>query len=418
MKVLWLCNLVVYGFENEFGIPRSVYGGWINGMLEMLKNTDVEIALCMPIIDRIRLRDGVLNGTRYYTFNCDYDACEYEESGELMTERFVEIINDYYPDVIHIWGTEYLHSLSMIEAAKRCNLVNRTVVYIQGLISELAKVALNGVPEEYASIKSKGALSLHEQVKNYERRGMLEKEVIKKSRWVIGRTDWDRANVFWMNQKVGYCQCGEVLRPSFYEVSRWKKKKRDVFYIFMTQGTYPVKGIHFVVQAIAILSKCIPNIKLEIAGGNILDAEELSPYARYLHDLITRQNLDKCIDYIGPLDERGIINKMLDSDVYLLSSLIENSPNSLCEAMMLGVPAVASYVGGVPTIIGKKDGGILYKYDDPKMLAWALYSIYNQDVYISEMSEKEHIRAMEICNRVKNRDRLINIYRMIVDECV
>ena len=39
---------------------------------------------------------------------------------------------------------------------------------------------------------------------------------------------------------------------------------------------------------------------------------------------------------------------LLDSHLYVYPSLMDNSPNALCEAQLLGVPCIATYVGGIP----------------------------------------------------------------------
>ena len=50
----------------------------------------------------------------------------------------------------------------------------------------------------------------------------------------------------------------------------------------------------------------------------------------------------------------------LEADVFLLPSQSENSPNSLGEAMLLGLPCVASNAGGIPDMLADGQEGLLY----------------------------------------------------------
>ena len=69
MKVLWLCNLVLPDFSGEFGLRKYYVGGWMTSMLHRLEEKkEVDVAVCCPIIDPHRARDGVCKGHRYYSF--------------------------------------------------------------------------------------------------------------------------------------------------------------------------------------------------------------------------------------------------------------------------------------------------------------------------------------------------------------
>ena len=63
---------------------------------------------------------------------------------------------------------------------------------------------------------------------------------------------------------------------------------------------------------------------------------------------------------------------LMTADVYVQVSHIENSPNSLCEAMLAGVPVVASYPGGTASRVQDLVHGGLVQDGDPYVLAGAL----------------------------------------------
>ena len=63
-----------------------------------------------------------------------------------LEDFFREEIRSFQPDVIHSWGIEYHHALAMVNAAESENLLDRTVINIQGLCSVIAKHYVEGIP--------------------------------------------------------------------------------------------------------------------------------------------------------------------------------------------------------------------------------------------------------------------------------
>lgn len=68
--------------------------------------------------------------------------------------------------------------------------------------------------------------------------------------------------------------------------------------------------------------------------------------------------------------------RYLKSQVFVLPSSIENSPNSLGEAMLLGVPCIASDVGGVRCLMTHSVEGLIYPADDPRLLAYDICEMF------------------------------------------
>ena len=60
---------------------------------------------------------------------------------------------------------------------------------------------------------------------------------------------------------------------------------------------------------------------------------------------------------------------MLASDLYVSASHIENSPNSVAEAQLIGMPCIATGVGGTATYIEHNISGIIVPPGDPYALA-------------------------------------------------
>ena len=124
MKVLWLCNVVLSVLRDEFGFKKDSLGSWSGNMLAQLNQTydDIEYGICCPIYNEERMKDGISNGISFFSFHFADDISALEE----LEKRFCTILNMYRPDVIHIWGMEYIHSTAMVNAAIELGYIDRT----------------------------------------------------------------------------------------------------------------------------------------------------------------------------------------------------------------------------------------------------------------------------------------------------
>jgi glycosyltransferase involved in cell wall biosynthesis len=105
---------------------------------------------------------------------------------------------------------------------------------------------------------------------------------------------------------------------------------------------------------------------------------------------------------------------LLLSNVFVSPSSIENSPNSICEAQMLGVPIVASFVGGVPDFIPTKNFGLTYRFEDVEMLAQKICECFETSKIFDSTLMVETARKRH--NKAENLRVLIDIYKTIADE--
>lgn len=117
----------------------------------------------------------------------------------------------------------------------------------------------------------KGKCSLISNKKNYLHRGKYEQEALAKSSNIIGRTTWDRAYAYFIAPKSRYYFCNENLRSVFYEGTQWEYEKCNKFQIAISQASYPIKGLHKIIEAVALLRDEFPDIKVKVGGANIFE---------------------------------------------------------------------------------------------------------------------------------------------------
>ncbi len=116
---------------------------------------------------------------------------------------------------------------------------------------------------------------------------------------------------------------------------------------------------------------------------------------------------------MGNLTEEEMCRQYLKAHVFVCPSAIENSPNSVGEAMLLGMPVVASYVGGTGDLLSDKIDGFLYPFDEPYMLAGYVDRIFSDDSEAAALGQTARLHAQKTHHVRDNYKMLMNIYRDI-----
>lgn len=423
LKVLWVVNVPIPKISEALGIPVKDNAGWLTGFAnEIEQYDDIELNIAFPLLGEEKKLSGNVGKIRYISF---YQKPIHKKIkvptnkiGQLTKKHICEIINEINPDILHLFGTEYEYSLI---AAKLFNKPLKTLVHIQGLTSVYAMHYYAGLPTK---VLKKFALSnlirgsILKQQKKFEMRGKSEIELLKYIGNVSGRTEWDKACVKRINPQIKYYFCNESLRDEFYKNS-WDISKCEKHSIFMSQASYPIKGVHFMIEALPDIIKCFPDTHLYIAGNDITITDGLynkmrvSSYGLYIKELIKKNKLDEYITFTGFLDEKQMCKRYLKTNVFVSASTIENSPNSVGEALILGIPTISSDVGGVKDFISHASNGFIYQYDATYMLAYYVNQIFENDSKAIELSENAKKTASIAYNRKINIDKLVDIYNKI-----
>lgn len=419
MKILWLVNVSLPEASLLMGEKPSPFGGWlINASKTLVELEQVELSIAFPHNGTNNFKK--LNGhdITYYPFHeiRDKDKKIIKNSTILRN-----IIEDAKPDLVHIYGTELAHSLSMVNVCKKENI--ETIVSIQGLVSIYEKHMFVNLP-----FKVVYGLTIRNILRNdsvaglkkiFIKRGENEIEALRKTNHIIGRTTWDKACTSQISPLAKYYICNETLRDEFYR-HQWNIENCEKHSMFLSQGQYSIKGLHNILEAMPIIMSKYPNAKLYVGGKNITKSATLKDkllityYGKYIKELIRKINIDNNVIFTGPLDEKQMCERYLKSNVFVCPSSIENSPNSLGEAMILGVPSVVSYAGGVPDMLRYQEDGFVYQADAPYMLAHYVCEIFENEDLALNFSEKARSHALKTHNREENTKRLIEIYDSII----
>lgn len=412
MKVLWLTNGALPEVSILMNEPPSPYGGWlINSSRDLADNLQGELAIAFPSTN-----------AKQYTFLKGEKVCYYPFEPAKDNAALESILTAFKPDIVHIYGTEYSHTLAMINLCNSSNI--QCVVSIQGLVSYYANYYMADVPNRvqnrftFRDILKMDNLKL--QRRKFRLRGEKEKKSLKNCKHVIGRTTWDKACALLINPDLEYHFCNETLRESFYK-SEWKIDRCEKYSIFMSQASYPIKGAHYMLKALPSILKRFPETKLYIAGNNIIkhdtlfDKIKISSYGKYIAELTKKYNLQNNVFFTGTLNEKQMCRKYIESNVFVCPSSIENSPNSLGEAMILGVPCVSSKVGGVSDMIKGDEEGFVYQSNAPEMLSYYVCKVFEDEELAKQFSDRSKLRAKATHNRDINTQTLLDIYSSILN---
>lgn len=414
MNILWITNILFPEAEQMLtgkGELRSS-GGWMLGAANaLLQNFKIELAVA-SVSEKVKKLTKI-NGKQiiYYILpkgkgneKINMDYCSYWQ----------QISKELNPDIVHIHGTEYSQGYAYMVA---CGCDN-VVISIQGLTSVYYYYYYYGMTKMdiYRNMTFRDFLrgSVLKGQELFKQRSVYEIEMLKMAKYVIGRTSWDMARVWAINPNAKYHFCNETLRAEFYDGAEWSYGKCNKHSIFLSQAGYPIKGLHQVLKAMPLILRHYPDAQVRIAGADItrstsiVEKLELSGYGKYIKSLIQNYSLDGKITFTGKLNAEQMKHEYLSTNVFVCPSSIENSPNSLGEAQILGTPCIASYVGGIMDMMkGNEDN--LYRFEEIEMLAEKICRVFADGSKHINMIEKASKRHSQVGNSV----RLYNIYQSI-----
>ena len=245
MNVLWVTNIILPEASGLLGESVNPFGGWlVNASKDLSRRPEINLFVASPSSKENETVSLIGENIKYFIFPWNDKKSHNDSNSTKQIEGKIKTIN---PDVVHVFGTEFSHSLIFIRLCKELGITS--VVSIQGLVSICAEHYMANLP---CNIQKKYTLrdlirqdNLVLQQRKYAARGRFENETIRDAENVIGRTTWDFACTKQINSNVNYHFCNESLREVFYD-NIWDIKTCDRYSIFTSQAFYPIKGIHHV----------------------------------------------------------------------------------------------------------------------------------------------------------------------------
>ena len=168
-------------------------------------------------------------------------------------------------------------------------------------------------------------------------------------------------------------------------VSSENERKGNAKTIIFVGRLHPVKGVQYLIEAMAIVHQEMPDAKLVIVG----DGDERSR----LEELVEKLNLSDCIQFAGRMPQENIPRLMCQADIFALSSLSEGLPVALLEVMAARLPIVATNVGGIPDIVEEGVNGYLVNAKNPNEIADRILILLRSDEVRNKISINNREKA-------------------------
>lgn len=412
MRVLWFSNTPANGVH--FLGDRIVRGGWLKSLdVALQSRLDLHVAFYYPR----RNEPFKYLQTHYYPLGIKHwkrkalvHAIRPGITDVQDIPRYLEIINTVKPDVIHIHGSEnpFGSVIPHTDIPVVISMQGVDTVYHHKYRGDFSAGDLR---EGWFSRSPKSMLREHSLLQNnrlFKKRGVRERKNLFRAGHMIGRTAWDRRIASVLAPGATYYHCDEILRESFYQ-SQWKQPDSDKLILFSTLGNTPYKGFETIAEALYVLNNLLgTRVEWRIAG-----IDENDMIVKAARKKLKRRFPSGGLIFLGQLDGDNLCSALCEAGIYVSPSHIENSSNSLCEALLLGVPAVATFAGGTGSLLEDGKEGILIQDGDPWVMAGAILELYDNPTLAVAYGKRAGKRARKRHDPEKIVGDLIQIYEQI-----
>lgn len=294
--------------------------------------------------------------------------------------HFENIVKQYQPDIIHVNTLPFLTSLQAIAVARRMRIPG--ILHVHGVIG-MRNWLLDTAQRTFI-------------------RTVLRK-AFHDATLIICLTKSDSLEV----QRLG-CPHEKIrIIPNGVDIEKFKPSNRRLDDLIFWGGRFiPQKGLEYLIEAFALITKERPKAKLMMTGNG--------PLFPKIYGLVKRYKLEKNVLFRGYVARNTMPDLLGVASVYVLPSLKEGMPYALLEAMACGLPVIGSNIPGVNDVIVNGENGLLVPPRDPKALAEAILTLLN-DV---KMRKKLGQNARELIVKKYNWNKIIPLMEKVYREAI
>ncbi len=415
MKVLWIVNMLLPDAAEHLGVSTGTSGTWMIDISRKLAKTE-DIELAVACVRGNEFKKFVHNNITWYLLpGKGKNMLRYTKKYEKMWQ---EINEDFAPDIVHIHGTEYSHGLAFLRACPKV----KSVISIQGVLTRIKDVDFAGIPISQfiinrtlrQNLRMNGEIELHFLNKSNSK---YEQEMISRTKYINAVSTWDSAICKSINPKLSVFMLEYNLRDELYDSVKWDIEKISRHTIFTNPGSVPLKGLHQLLRAVALLKNKYPDILVKVPGmgvGGKLTVR--GAYSKYISKLIKKLDIANNVEFLGAQTGAQMRDNILSANVTVIPSAIEGASLILRESMFLGCPTICSFRGGMADFVSDKQDGFLYDFQEYPYLADRIDRIFSDDNLAKSFSRAAIEKAEKAHDRSKNTADYLDMYYKIYEE--
>lgn len=393
MRVLWFSNCVLGNSVSNGS------GSWLFAMSRIISGSVELINATLSSVDQVTYNE-------YDTFS-EVLIPRYKLKNGIPEEKNIKIIQETIkkinPDIIHIWGVEGFWGLLYANGY----IKGKVILEIQGLMGPCYDVFWAGLNPFIVATKTLCVRDFLYPDSNLVSRRKAFKHRAQQSEFILSRCNTISTQSRWVRDHVKFligeqCRVHNTLRPirqEFWDASPWQAHKNSCR-IFTSMSYYlPFKGIHVLIQAVALLKQKYSNVVLEIAGVEVKDLVwyRQHAYIKYLTKLAQKLGVIDNVQFVGRLGALDLVKHLQSCDVFVNPSFVESYSASTAEAMALGVPTVTAYAGAMPDFSSNRDVALYYSPMDYTDCAAKIITMLENDMVRTKLSSNSRIEIARLC---------------------
>lgn len=410
MKILWF----------EISIPAAYSSsklpvmGWQDSLEEMVKGRE-DIELTISFEAPMGSVPKTINGIKYIPICTHYNWLErqrmsysYDVIIDKIIPKCVDVVNAIRPDVIHVFGNEWPFGL----VAEYVDVP--VIIHIQGSIIPYNNALYPPKYNHFDMIRTAG-LNIRKQFRLWkdehknESRKLMEERTWKAVKYYMGRTSWDYALSKILSPESMYFHVEEALRPFILNYGqKWRGYDGGKVKLVTTGMWNFWKGPDMLLKTAKILLESNVDFEWKVAGG-------IEPQIKKTVERKEQCSFADCnVEILGFQNPESLCELLCNSTMYVHTAYIENSPNSICEAQLLGLPIVSTNVGGISSLVKYGEEGLLVPANDPWQMAYAIISLAENYNEMRKYSDNNVLRARERHSKENIFNQLMEAYKMVL----
>jgi glycosyltransferase involved in cell wall biosynthesis len=189
----------------------------------------------------------------------------------------------------------------------------------------------------------------------------------------------------------------DLFRP-IPEIKRQKNR-----FIVTNSADTPLKGLKFLLQAVADISKIRP-VQLIVIGQPKKNSGILT--------LVRRLGIDAFVTFTGRISDDAFVTQYAMATAAVVPSVYEGFGLPVGEAMAAGVPVISTTGGALPEVVG--DAGILVPPSDHGALAKAMMDVMDHPEYAAQLGRAGYKRVLENFTWKNAAQKTVDIYREVI----